>query len=112
MTDRYATLDRTTNGEGPASALTLAELQQLDAGSWFDSKYENERIPSLIESARECEGRIDLLLDSEGASSLNRAATTKIVPVTSSAADGKSTSTPNRHLAWPSGPDEFDVRNY
>jgi hypothetical protein len=56
--------------------------------------------------------RIDLLLDSEGASSLNRAATTKIVPVTSSAADGKSTSTPNRHLAWPSGPDEFDVRNY
>ncbi|MDA0285482.1 MAG: glycerophosphodiester phosphodiesterase family protein [Planctomycetota bacterium] len=58
-----ATLDRTTNGEGPASALTLAELQQLDAGSWFDSKYENERIPSLIESARECEGRIDLLLD-------------------------------------------------
>ncbi|MDA1164275.1 MAG: glycerophosphodiester phosphodiesterase family protein [Planctomycetota bacterium] len=58
-----ATLDRTTNGEGPASALTLAELQQLDAGSWFDSKYEDERIPSLIESARECEGRIDLLLD-------------------------------------------------
>lgn len=58
-----ATLDRTTNGTGPASALTLAELQQLDAGSWFDAKFKNERIPSLIESARECKGRIDLLLD-------------------------------------------------
>lgn len=58
-----ATLDRTTNGKGPASALTLAELQQLDAGSWFDAKFKNERIPSLIESARECKGRIDLLLD-------------------------------------------------
>lgn len=58
-----STLDRTTNGKGPASALTLAELQQLDAGSWFDAKFKNERIPSLIESARECNGRIDLLLD-------------------------------------------------
>jgi len=58
-----ATLDRTTNGKGPAAALTLAELQQLDAGSWFDAKFKNERIPSLIESARECKGKIDLLLD-------------------------------------------------
>jgi glycerophosphoryl diester phosphodiesterase len=58
-----ATLDRTTNGKGPASALTLAELQQLDAGSWFDAKFKNERIPSLIESARACKGTIDLLLD-------------------------------------------------
>jgi len=28
-------LDRTTNGHGPVSAKTLAELRQLDAGSWF-----------------------------------------------------------------------------
>ena len=57
------TLDRTTNGKGPAAELTLAELQKLDAGSWFDVKYKSERIPSLIESARACRGRIDLLLD-------------------------------------------------
>jgi len=57
------TLDRTTNGKGLASALTLTKLQQLDAGSWFNSKYEAERIPSLIEAARECKGKIDLLLD-------------------------------------------------
>ena len=57
------TLDRTTNGSGPANRLTLADLQQLDAGSWFDPKYRGERVPSLIQAAQECRGRIDLLLD-------------------------------------------------
>ena len=58
-----ATLDRTTNGTGPASALTLSQLQQLDAGSWFDPAYHGERIPSLLQAAEACRGRIDLLLD-------------------------------------------------
>ena len=58
-----ATLERTTNGKGQAASLTLDELQQLDAGSWFDAKYKNEHIPTLVESAQECRGRIDLLLD-------------------------------------------------
>ncbi len=58
-----ATLERTTNGEGLASALTLAELQKLDAGSHFDKRFQNERIPSLIEMAELCRGKIDLLLD-------------------------------------------------
>ncbi len=58
-----ATLDRTTNGKGPANALTLAELQALDAGSFFDPDYRNERIPSLIEAAQACRSRIDILLD-------------------------------------------------
>lgn len=58
-----ATLNRTTNGEGDASALTLAELQKLDAGSWFDEKYQREKIPSLKEVAELCKGKIDLLLD-------------------------------------------------
>jgi arylsulfatase A-like enzyme/glycerophosphoryl diester phosphodiesterase len=58
-----ATLDRTTNGKGPANALTLAQLQQLDAGSSFDPAYQGERIPSLIEVAELCLGKIDILLD-------------------------------------------------
>lgn len=58
-----ATLDRTTNGTGPANALTLAELKKLDAGSYFDKQYNEERIPSLIEMAQLCRGKIDLLLD-------------------------------------------------
>ncbi len=57
------TLDRTTNGAGIANALTLDQLQQLDAGSYFDKQYRNERIPSLVEMARLCRGKIDLLLD-------------------------------------------------
>lgn len=58
-----ATLDRTTSGKGQANELTLMELQQLDAGLWFDEAYRGERIPSLVQAATECRGRIDLLLD-------------------------------------------------
>ncbi len=58
-----ATLNRTTNGKGPASALTLQQLRQLDAGSWFDEKYAGTKVPSLAEVARVCRGKIDLLLD-------------------------------------------------
>lgn len=42
-----ATLDRTTNATGPASQLTLVELQSLDAGSWFHPAYAGETIPTL-----------------------------------------------------------------
>jgi glycerophosphoryl diester phosphodiesterase len=43
------TLDRTTNGRGPVSDLTFAELRALDAGSWFDGRFVSERIPELTE---------------------------------------------------------------
>jgi len=41
------TVDRTTNGRGPCSAFTLAELQRLDAGGWFSNAYRGERIPTV-----------------------------------------------------------------
>jgi glycerophosphoryl diester phosphodiesterase len=44
-----ATLDRTTNGKGKVSDFTLAELKKLDAGSWFDPSFKDERIPTLEE---------------------------------------------------------------
>jgi glycerophosphoryl diester phosphodiesterase len=43
------TLERTTNGKGSVADLTLAELKQLDAGSWFDPQYANQTIPELSE---------------------------------------------------------------
>src|SRR5712692_580955 len=46
------TLDRTTNGRGPVRQLTLAELRELDAGSWFDPRFAAERIPTLEEILR------------------------------------------------------------
>ena len=58
-----ATLDRTTNGQGPASALTMAELKKLEAGSWFDEAYRGERIPTLREALEICRNRVDVLLD-------------------------------------------------
>lgn len=44
-----ATLDRTTTGRGLVQALTLAELRELDAGSWFAPEFAGERIPALEE---------------------------------------------------------------
>ena len=43
------TLEATTNGTGRVVSLTLAELKQLDAGSWFDRRFRGERIPTLAE---------------------------------------------------------------
>jgi glycerophosphoryl diester phosphodiesterase len=42
-----ATLDRTTNGRGSVSAITLERLRELDAGSWFGEAFRGERIPEL-----------------------------------------------------------------
>jgi glycerophosphoryl diester phosphodiesterase len=44
-----ALVDRTTDGSGAVSDYSFAELQALDAGSWFDERYAGERIPSLDE---------------------------------------------------------------
>ena len=38
---------RTTNGEGKLSELTYEYLSTLDAGSWKDSKFAGEKIPTL-----------------------------------------------------------------
>ncbi len=51
------TLDRTTDGCGPARAFTLHELKQLDAGSWFDPRFAGERLPSMEEVLGLCAGR-------------------------------------------------------
>ncbi len=41
------TVDRTTGNHGRVKDLTLAQLQSLDAGSFFSEKYRGERIPTL-----------------------------------------------------------------
>jgi glycerophosphoryl diester phosphodiesterase len=42
-----ATLDRTTSGSGEVIAHTLAQLEQLDAGSWFAPQFAGVRVPTL-----------------------------------------------------------------
>ncbi len=43
------TVDRTTDGKGKVRELTLQQLKSLDAGSFFDSQFAQERIPTLEE---------------------------------------------------------------
>jgi glycerophosphoryl diester phosphodiesterase len=43
------TVDRTTNGTGAVSALTLDQIRALDAGSWFGKKYRGTRVPTLFD---------------------------------------------------------------
>lgn len=43
------TVNRTTDGTGSVSAMTLAQLRALDAGSWFAPQFVGERVPTFTE---------------------------------------------------------------
>ncbi len=47
-----ATLDRTTDGHGPATVRPWAELAALDAGAWHSPAHRGERLPTLAQAAR------------------------------------------------------------
>ncbi|HSW18439.1 MAG TPA: glycerophosphodiester phosphodiesterase [Ramlibacter sp.] len=59
-----ATLERTTNGRGPAGDLPWRELSRLDAGNWHSGAYLGEPLPSLESVARWCQEH-DFLLNIE-----------------------------------------------
>lgn len=42
-------VDATTDGEGFVHDLTLAEIQSLDAGAWFNESFAGARVPTLDE---------------------------------------------------------------
>ena len=42
-------VERTTNGKGDLGLLDSNIIQSLDAGSWFDKKFSNARVPKLEE---------------------------------------------------------------
>ena len=43
------TVDRTTDGTGRVSELTLKQIQTLDAGRWFDPRFTGENVPTVEE---------------------------------------------------------------
>lgn len=57
------TLNRTTNGNGNVSSLTLKELEKLDAGSWFDKRFTNERIITLYKLLKRYAARTHLHIE-------------------------------------------------
>ena len=57
------TVDHTTNGHGPVSSLTLAELQALDAGGWYDPAYAGAQIPTLETVLTWAQGKVPVVIE-------------------------------------------------
>ena len=56
-------VDRTTDGRGAVSDLTLAEIRQLDAGAKFNERFRGERIPTLDEVMKAVRGKVGLNIE-------------------------------------------------
>ncbi|MBN2310352.1 MAG: glycerophosphodiester phosphodiesterase, partial [Candidatus Hydrogenedentes bacterium] len=50
-------VERTAGVKRHVSDMTLAELKELDAGSWKDPKYAGERLPTLAEALDLAKGK-------------------------------------------------------
>ncbi len=57
-----STVDRTTDGTGDLTTLTSAQLDALDAGSWFSPGYAGERVPTLRAQGADLKARGGRLL--------------------------------------------------
>jgi len=64
------TIDAYTDGDkqGKVADLTLAELKALDIGSRVDARWKGERVPTLDEILKLCQGKIGIYLDPKNAS--------------------------------------------
>ena len=54
------TVDRTTNGRGKITEMTLGEIKKLDAGSWFSTGYRGTQIPTLEEALENISSMVEL----------------------------------------------------
>ncbi|SVD04668.1 uncharacterized protein METZ01_LOCUS357522, partial [marine metagenome] len=57
------TVERTTNGVGYVSGLTLAQLKKLDAGSWFGKDFTEQRISTLTEILDRYQGQLNFHIE-------------------------------------------------
>ena len=60
-------LDRTTNGTGRIDEQTSDVIDTLDAGSWFDTKYSDQRIPRVDEFLAWIKGKAKVYFDVKSA---------------------------------------------
>lgn len=66
------TLDRTTDRTGSIYSLTMADLAEIDAGSWYGSEFAEARIPTLAQvidfvNARQINANIEIKQNEQGA---------------------------------------------
>jgi glycerophosphoryl diester phosphodiesterase len=74
-----ATVDRTTDGTGDVRRMTLAQIKQLDAGSWKHPMFAGERIPTLDEALRMMPHNVWLNLHLKGGRDLGAAVAQKVL---------------------------------
>ncbi len=60
-------LDRTTNGSGLVRDTPWQAIENLDAGSWFDTKFRGVKVPRLIEALQRYGARTELILEIKSA---------------------------------------------
>ncbi len=56
-------ITRTTTGNGLVENMTLEEIRQYDAGSWMNSDFRGEKIPTLQEVLDLVDGRVSLNIE-------------------------------------------------
>ena len=61
-----ADVSRTTDGHGYIKDMTLAEIKELDAGSWFDERFRGQHVPTLAEVLTWAKDRIPLVIEIKG----------------------------------------------
>jgi glycerophosphoryl diester phosphodiesterase len=64
------TLERTTDGAGPVSALSVRELKRLDAGGWRDRYFQGQRVQTLQEVLERFRDRARFWLELKGGPAL------------------------------------------
>ena len=57
------TVDRTTNGTGKVSELTLDYIKSLDAGFWYSKKFENVKVPTFREVLEMAKDKVGLFIE-------------------------------------------------
>ncbi len=62
------TVDKTTDGTGSVRDKSLAELKELDAGLWFDERFQGTRIPTLDEVLELVRGKLTVNIEIKGQS--------------------------------------------
>jgi glycerophosphoryl diester phosphodiesterase len=73
------TVNRTTNGTGKVTQLSLRALKDLDAGGWFSEKYQGEHIPTLDEVFEMVGNRLYMNVELTNYASPNDNLVTKVV---------------------------------